>query len=394
MLQRRLFTNLTEALIEAPAVALLGPRQVGKTTLALEIADTRPSIYLDLESEADRAKLAEPELYLEQHAGKLVILDEIQRTPQLFQSLRGLIDKGRRSGQGKGRFLVLGSASIDLLKQSSETLAGRIRYLELVPLDAGEVDHNRLNALWLRGGFPQSLLAEGDAASLRWRRDFIRTYLERDIPQLGPRIPAETLRRLWTMLAHQQGSLLNAAALARALAVDGKTIANYLDLLVDLLLVRRLAPWHGNVKKRLVKSPRVYVRDSGLVHALLAVEDHEALLGHPVAGGSWEGFAIESLIAAAPEGTEAHFFRTAAGAEIDLLLKRPGERKPWAIEIKRGLSPKLERGFHHACETVEPLQRRVVYSGSERFPVGTDVEAVALPELCEELARPRRQGDG
>ena len=378
--------KLAQALSEAPAVALLGPRQVGKTTLALEIADTRPSIYLDLESEADRAKLAEPELYLEQHAEKLVILDEIQRTPQLFQSLRGLIDKGRRSGKGKGRFLVLGSASIDLLKQSSETLAGRIRYLELAPLDAGEVDNDQLNALWLRGGFPESLLAGSDAASLRWRRDFIRTYLERDIPQLGPRIPAETLRRFWTMLAHQQGSLLNAAALARALAVDGKTIANYLDLLVDLLLVRRLQPWHGNVKKRLVKSPKVYVRDSGLVHALLGIEDQEALLSHPVAGGSWEGLAIESLIAAAPEGTEAYFFRTSAGAEIDLLLQRPGERKPWAIEIKRGLSPKLERGFHHACETVAPLQRRVVYGGSERFPLARNVDAMSLSQLCDELA--------
>jgi len=350
--------------------------------------------YLDLESAADRAKLAEPELYLSQHADKLVILDEIQRTPELFQSLRGLIDAGRRGGQGKqkgspkknGRFLILGSASIVLLKQSSETLAGRIRYLELAPLDAGEVPRTQLDALWLRGGFPDSLLATSDSASLRWRGDFIRTYLERDIPQLGPRIPAETLRRFWTMLSHQQGSLLNAASLARALAVDGKTVAAYLDLLVDLLLVRRLAPWHGNVKKRLVKSPKVYVRDSGLVHALLGIDDHEALLGHPVAGGSWEGLAIESLIGASPPGTEAYFYRTSAGAEIDLLLKRPGERKPWAIEIKRGLAPKLERGFYLACDTINPQHRRVVYSGSERFPLSESVEAVALPDLCEELA--------
>ncbi len=364
MIPRRLLPALATALAEAPAVALLGPRQVGKTTLALEVAASRPAIYLDLESAADRAKLAEPELYLSRHTDKLVILDEIQRTPQLFQSLRGLIDAGRRRGQGKGRFLVLGSASIDLLKQSSETLAGRIRYLELTPLDAGEVGRDRLDALWLRGGFPESLLANSDSTSLRWRADFIRTYLERDIPQLGPRIPAETLRRFWTMLSHQQGALLNAAVLARALGVDGKTVASYLDLLVDLLLVRRLAPWHGNVKKRLVKSPKVYVRDSGLVHALLGIGDQEALLAHPVAGGSWEGLAIESLIGAAPPGTEAYFFRTAAGAEIDLLLKRPGERKPWAIEIKRGLAPKLGRGFHLACDTVKPLHRRVVYGGS------------------------------
>jgi predicted AAA+ superfamily ATPase len=275
---------------------------------------------------------------------------------------------------------------MDLLRQSSESLAGRIRYLALTPLDAGEVGGKRLDTLWLRGGFPESLLAASDEASFRWRADFIRTYLERDIPQLGPRIPAETLRRLWTMLAHQQGGLLNAAALARALAVDAKTVASYLDLLVDLLLVRRLAPWHGNVRKRLVKSPKVYVRDSGLVHALLGIGDREALLAHPVAGGSWEGLAIESLIAAAPAGTEAHFFRTAAGAEIDLLLKFPGRSSPWGIEIERGLAPTIERGFHLACETVRPERRLVVYGGVERFPLAEGVEAVSLVELCEELA--------
>ncbi|HET9769133.1 MAG TPA: ATP-binding protein [Thermoanaerobaculia bacterium] len=386
MIPRRLLPALISSLAEAPAVALLGPRQVGKTTLALEVAGARPAVYLDLESDADRAKLSEPELYLSQHEDKLVVLDEIQRTPQLFRSLRGLIDAGRRRGRGKGRFLVLGSASIDLLKQSSESLAGRIRYLELAPLDAGEVGRERLDALWLRGGFPESLLAASDAASLRWRTDFIRTYLERDVPQLGPRIPAETLRRLWTMLAHQQGGLLNAATFARSLAVDGKTVAAYLDLLVDLLLVRRLLPWHGNVRKRLVKSPKVYVRDSGLVHALLGIGDREGLLAHPVAGGSWEGLAIETLIAAAPNGTEAHFFRTAAGAEIDLLLKLPGHRKPWAIEIKRGLAPKRERGFDLACDTLRPERRLVVYGGIERFPLGEGAEAVSLVELCQELS--------
>ncbi len=377
---------LSEALAESAAVALLGPRQVGKTTLALELARSRPAIYLDLGSASDRAKLADPEHYLGKHADELVILDEIQRTPQLFGSLRGLIDSGRRRGRGTGRFLVLGSASMELLRQSSETLAGRIRYLELAPLDAGEVGPGRLDALWLRGGFPESLLAKSDAASLRWRADFLRTYLERDIPLLGPRIPGESLRRLWTMLAHSQGGLLNAAALARALSVDGKTVASYLDLLVDLLLVRRLAPWHGNVRKRLVKSPKVYVRDSGLVHALLGVGDGEALLAHPVAGGSWEGMVIESLIAAAPSGTEAHFFRTAAGAEIDLLLELPGRRGPWAIEIKRGLAPKIERGFHVACDDLRPERRLVVYSGSERFPLAEKVEAVSLGELCADLA--------
>jgi predicted AAA+ superfamily ATPase len=403
MIPRRLQSALLTALDEMPAVALLGPRQVGKTTLALAVAATRPSIYLDLESDTDRAKLADPELYLAQHADKLVILDEVQRAPDLFRSLRGLIDAGRRDARppqrGNGRFLLLGSASIDLLKQSGESLAGRIRYLELAALDAGEIhadtrtslddprlDAPRLDGLWLRGGFPESLLAPSDAASLRWRSDFIRTYLERDVPQLGPRIPAETLRRLWTMLAHQQGGLLNAAALARALAVDGKTIAAYIDLLVDLLLVRRLTPWHGNVRKRLVKSPKVYVRDSGLVHALLNIADREALLAHPVAGASWEGLVIESLIAAAPAGTEPHFYRTAAGAEIDLLLRLPGRAQPWAIEIKRSRAPKLERGFHAACETVLPERQFVVYGGEERYPLAPGVESVPLPALCAELA--------
>jgi hypothetical protein len=386
MIPRRLLPTLTVALTEAPAVALLGPRQVGKTTLALEVAKGHPAVYLDLESEADRAKLSEPELYLSQHEDRLVILDEIQRTPQLFSSLRGLIDTGRRRGRGTGRFLVLGSASIDLLKQTSESLAGRIRYLELAPLDAGEVGRKRLDPLWLRGGFPESLLAASDAASLRWRMDFIRTYLERDIPQLGPRIPAETLRRLWTMLAHQQGGLLNAATLARALAVDGKTVAAYLDLLVDLLLVRRLAPWHGNLRKRLVKSPKVYVRDSGLVHALLGIGEREALLAHPVAGGSWEGWVIESLIAVAPAGSEAHFFRTAAGAEIDLVLTLPRRRRPWAIEIKRGIAPKLDRGFHLACDAVRPERRLVISGGVERYWLADGVEALSLIGASEELA--------
>lgn len=392
MIPRRLTTALTTALAESPAVALLGARQVGKTTLALRIAQSRPSVYLDLESEADRAKLADAEWYLSQHEDKLVILDEIHRVPELFRSLRGLIDRGRRHGRGTGRFLVLGSASIDLLRQASETLAGRIRYLELGPLDAGEVGAERLDALWLRGGFPESLLAASDPASLRWRRDFIRTYLERDIPQFGPRIPAETLRRLWTMLAHQQGGLLNAAALASALAVDGKTVARYLDLLVDMLLVRRLPPWHRNVSKRLVKSPKVYVRDCGLVHALLSIGDMESLLAHPVAGASWEGMAIESLIAAAPAGTEASFYRTAAGAEFDLVLQLPGQRQPWAVEVKRGLAPKLGRGFHAAADAVQPQRCFVVYSGAERFQLAPGVEAIALADLCRELQQLDTEG--
>jgi hypothetical protein len=380
MITRRRRTLLNQRLDQYPAVALLGPRQVGKTTLALAIAEDRPSIYLDLESDADRAKLAEPELYLADHEDKLVILDEVHRRPGLFQNLRGLIDRGRRRGRRTGRFLLPGSASLDLLQQSGETLAGRISYVELDPVDALEIDSGNLDALWLRGGFPDSLLAADDGASLRWRQDFIRSYLERDIPQLGPRIPAETLRRFWTMLAHHQGGLLNAAQFAQGLGVDGKTVARYLDLLVDLLLVRRLPSWHRNIGKRLVKAPKVYVRDSGIVHALLGLRDKETLLGHPVVGSSWEGFVIETLLAAAPLETEASFYRTAAGAEIDLVLGLPGSRL-WAVEIKRSLAPKLERGFHHACADLQPERSFVVYAGAERFPVGESTEAISLTDL-------------
>jgi predicted AAA+ superfamily ATPase len=384
MIERRIKKRLVEAIDNAPAVGLFGPRQVGKTTLALEISETRPSLYLDLETSSDRAKLADPETYLAHHEDKLVILDEVHRAPEIFQSLRGLIDRGRRKGRTAGRFLLLGSASVDLLQQSGESLAGRISYLELAPLDALEVPTVQIEALWLRGGFPSSFLATDDANSFRWRQNFIRTYLERDIPQFGARIPAETLRRLWTMLAHNQSELLIAANLARALSVDGRAIARYLDLLVDLLLVRRLTPWHLNVGKRLVKAPKVYVRDSGLVHALLGLPDLEDLLGHPVTGGSWEGFVIESLLAAAPDGTDASFYRTSAGAEIDLVLALPGNRL-WAIEIKRGSAPKLERGFHHACADLNPANRFVVYGGSERYPLNPRTEAVSLAELVARL---------
>lgn len=369
---------------QAPAVALLGPRQVGKTTLALAIAERRPSVYLDLESTADRARVAEPELYFADHAEELVILDEIHRVPGLFEALRGVIDKARREGRGTGRFLLLGSAGIDLLAQSGESLAGRIAFVELAPLDLTEVGVGRLDELWVRGGFPNSLLAANDARSLRWREDFIRTYLERDIPQLGPRIPAETLRRLWTMFAHHQGGLLNAAQLARGLGVSGTTISHYLDLMVDLLLVRRLAPRLPNVGKRLVRSPKVYVRDSGLVHALLGLADKEAVLGHPAAGPSWEGMAIENLLAAAGPRVQGSFYRTSHGAEVDLVLTWPGGEE-WAVEIKRSLAPRLERGFHSALADLAPRRAVVVYPGADSYRLAPAIEAIGLAELCTQV---------
>ena len=388
MIPRRQLPVVLDRLKQFPAVALLGPRQAGKTTLAEYVArqglSGRETVYLDLESASDRERLANAELYLAGHEDRLVIVDEVQRMPELFQALRGLIDRGRSRGARTGRFLLLGSASIDLLKQSGETLAGRIAYVELSPFDAMEVDGGDRDRLWIRGGFPDSFLAESDEASVVWRENFIRTYLERDIPQLGPRVPAETLRRFWIMLAHVQGGLLNAAQLARSLAVDGKTVARYLDLLVDLLLVRRLPPLHANVGKRLVKSPKVYVRDSGIVHALLGLDDYEAVLGHPAAGGSWEGFVLETLVGSAPERARASFYRTSAGAEIDLVLEMPGGGL-WAVEIKRGLAPKPDRGFHRAREDLRPDRCFIVYSGEDRYPRGEGIEAIGLREMASLL---------
>jgi predicted AAA+ superfamily ATPase len=389
MFERQLQARVIAALGEMPAVVLTGPRQVGKTTLALAVgqalAATRPPLYLDLESEADRARLAQPELYLADHVGELLILDEVQRTPQLFAVLRGQIDRARRAGQRHGLYLLLGSASMDLLRQSGESLAGRIAHLELSPLTLAEAAGVPADELWLRGGFPESVLAADRAASLRWRRNFIRSMLERDVLLFSPRAAVETLRRLWTMLAHHQGGLLNAAMIARNLGVDGKTVAHYLDLLVDLMLVRRLPPWHANLGKRLVRTPKVYVRDAGLLHALLGIADKDTLLSHPVLGASWEGWVIENLLALAPPDCEAFFYRSAAGAEIDLLVQRPGGER-WAIEIKRSLSPKLERGFHTACADVQPTHKWLVYPGEARYRVGPDVWAVSPAELAQGLA--------
>jgi predicted AAA+ superfamily ATPase len=385
MLTRQLTPRLKDALAHTPAVALLGPRQVGKTTLALEVGRGFDALYLDLESEQDRAKLAQPELYLADHQDKLVILDEVHRAPGLFPVLRGLIDRARRAGRTAGQYLLLGSASIDLLRQSGESLAGRIAYLELAPFSVLETSGLPADALWVRGGFPDSLLAPDTARSLRWRQDFIRTYLERDIPQFGPRIAAETLRRFWGMLAHHQGGLLNTAQFARNLGVDAKTAASYLDLLVDLLIVRRLPAWHANLGKRLVKSPKVYVRDSGLAHALLAIPDKETLLAHPVVGQSWECFVIENLLVSAADKAQGYFYRTSGGAEIDLLLSWP-DGSLWAVEIKRSLSPKLERGFHAACDDLAPARKFVVYPGQERYRIAADIEAIPLAELATLLA--------
>ena len=384
MIVRTIQSLVDARLDQVPAVALLGPRQVGKTTLAQEAGERRPSVYLDLESPRDREKISDLLFYLSGHEDELVILDEVQRVPEIFATLRGVIDQGRRRGKKAGRFLLLGSASSDLLRQT-ETLAGRIAYIEMTPFNVREIPAAQHPELWVRGGLPESFLASDESQSLTWREDFIRTYLERDIPQFGPRIPAATLNRFWTMLAHNQGCLLNAAQLASGLAVDGKTVGRYLDLLVDLMLVRRLQPFQSNAGKRLVKSPKVYVRDSGIVHALLNIADRDALLGHPVVGASWEGFVIENLIAAAPARTSPLFYRTGAGAEIDLLLEMP-KHGLWAIEIKLGFTPRPKRGFFIACEDLKPARRLVVNGGDENYPLREGVEVIGLLQLVQELA--------
>ncbi|MFT3815344.1 MAG: ATP-binding protein [Acidovorax sp.] len=373
----------------APAVVLLGPRQVGKTTLARQIAATWPqgAVYLDLELPSDRRRLDDAEAYLRLQAPKLVVIDEIHRAPEIFAVLRGLIDERRAAGQRHGHFLLLGSAAIDLMRQSSESLAGRVAYLDMAPVAADEAAAARLplDALWSRGGFPDSLLADGDARSFAWRQDFIRSYLERDVPMFAPRMPAEALGRLWTMLAHQQGGLLNQAQLAASLGVSAPTLARYVDLLADLQLIRRLSPWSANMGKRLVKSPKVYVRNSGLVHALLGLQTLDDVLGHPVAGASFEGMVVETLAQRLPAGDRLWFYRTHEGAEIDLLIERGGRART-AIEVKRSSAPSAARGFSQACDDLGVEQRWVVYPGTERFPLRHGAQAIGVVELAAQMS--------
>ena len=385
MINRKLKQKLVERLDDNPAVALMGPRQVGKTTLALEIAQERDAIYLDMENERDASKVSDIERFVELNEGKLLILDEVQRLPQIFAPIRSIIDRRIRKGMATGQFLFLGSASIELLQQSSETLAGRIAYTELFPLTVDELTEGNVHALWLRGGFPKSFLAKTDEASMDWRINFIRTYLERDIPALGPRIPAETLRRFWTMLAHNQGALFNAAQYARGLDVSGVTASRYLDLMVDLLLVRKLQPWVTNAGKRLIKAHKVYVRDSGIAHALLGIEKTNDLLGHPVLGGSWEGFVIENLLSVAPASAQFGYYRTSGGAEVDLVLQKGTEL--WAIEIKAGSAPKVSKGFYVSCDDLKPTRRFVAYAGDDHYPMPHDVEAIGVQKLMELISK-------
>lgn len=392
MIPRRALSGLRRALEDFPVVAILGPRQVGKTTLALELSreSGKPSTYLDLELDSDRAALAEPELFLKRQAGRLTVLDEVQRIPELFPVLRSLVDQRIRAGERAGHFLVLGSATPALLRQSSESLAGRIAYHELKPFSILELAHDGADGIeraWLRGGFPASYLARDDATSAEWRGQFLATYLERDLPQIGPRLPAELVRRTWTMLAHGQGDMLNTARLATNLALSGATVRRYIDVLTDLFLLRQLEPWSGNSTKRLVKSPKVYVRDSGLLHRLVGISDMETLLHHPILGRSWEGFAIEQILAHASRDWRASYYRTGGGAEIDLVLEGVGGRVV-AIEIKRTTDPRVERGFVSGCEEIGATERWYVMPEGIAHPIGQGTEAIALIDLVNRLAEP------
>ncbi len=395
MIRRETLELVQQRLSQFDSVALLGPRQVGKTTLAREIASQtgEEARYLDLESPADRRQLDDPEAYFSRYADKLIILDEIQRAPEIFQILRGQIDMRRRMDGGGGKFLILGSASMELLRQSSESLAGRISFIELAPLNLREVvnhDDNNIgavtDALWLKGGFPESYLRDDEQESLQWRHDFIQTYLERDVPQFGLQIAADQLGLFWRMLANDQGELFNAQRYARSMGVSGHTVARYLDILEKLLLVRTLQPWSVNTGKRLVKSPRPFVRDSGLLHALLNLKTIDDLRGHAVSGKSWEAFVIEALIGATKGKARPLFYRTGAGAEVDLVLEfAPG--KVWAIEIKLSSAPKLDRGFHIAADDLNAQRRLLVHRGEDTYPMRGNVEAMPLLAAMDEISK-------
>jgi predicted AAA+ superfamily ATPase len=390
MIARRLESVLTERLSDFAAVAMVGPRQVGKTTLARGVACGKPVHYLDLERPSDVAKLADPELYLGRLRGQLVILDEVQRVPELFPVLRGLIDERRREGERVGQFLILGSASPELLRQSSESLAGRLSYLELTPLVLDELPGADgtpvMERHWLRGGFPDGFLSRTDAAASQWNEDFLRACTERDLPQLGVEMVPLHFRRLLSMLALQQGATLNASRLASALGIDGKTVRRYLDLLEGLFLLRLLPPWSGNAAKRMVKAPKVYWRDSGMVHALAGIRDIEGLLGHPVCGSSWEGYCIEQILNRCGGSFRASFYRTHAGAEIDLVLESPGQ--VIAVEIKRTLAPKITPAFLESMRTLGATAGVFVMPAGPAHPLAANVRAQGLLDFLTDLTTP------
>ncbi len=389
MLNRELKRELIESIKQMPVVVLLGPRQVGKTTLALEMINEiqKPVTYLDLELDSDLNKLSDPESFLRRFDYQFLIIDEIQRKPELFRTLRAIIDIRKRKGENSAQFLLLGSASRDLLKQSTETLAGRVRYLELGPFNALEVfskDPSKFfyEDLWLRGGFPNSFLAVTEKESWNWRNDFIATYVERDIPNLGPQISPVRMKRFWTLLAHYHGGQINYTEIGKSMELSHTTIKSYLEILVQFFMVREIPQWSGNTKKRLIKSPKIFIRDSGLVHKLMNVLDFESLWGHPILGSSWEGFVLENIIAVLPNTWRYSFYRTTSQTEIDFVLEGPSNQI-WAIEVKRSSAPKLKLGFFTACDDINANKKFLIYSGKDQYSLPGEVEVIGLIDFMK-----------
>lgn len=386
IIERKAHSKILAGLKRNAAVVLLGPRQVGKTTLAKQIEKELGAVYLDLQNRFDRRILDEPLLFLESVSDRLVILDEVHKAPGIFDILRGVIDKGKREGKGRGKLLLLGSAVLDQLRQSGETLAGRATNLDLGPLTTEETGESweSSETLWLRGGLPEAYLAGSDGDSLDLRGDFIRTYLNQDMRGFGFDLLPDRLEDVWEYLAHMQGRIVNKSDIGRDLGISQPTVSRYIDVLSDMLLVRKLPPLHLNARKRLVRSPKIYIRDSGIHHALLEIESLQELMRHPVCVRSWEGFVIENLLSALDSRKRPHFYRTSAGAEIDLVIP-VGHNKVWAVEIKRSSAPKLTRGFHSACGDLSPERRFVVYAGEARYPMGENVEAIPLSGMMSEI---------
>ncbi len=383
MIDRWIITDIRNKITRFPAVGIIGSRQVGKTTLAKQIAKDSDAVYIDMENPLDLVQLDDPLRFFSDHSNQLILLDEIQRLPELFPVLRSVIDQNKEAGRKAGQFIVLGSASAKLLRQSSESLAGRIFYEELTPVNVLE-SAIPIAAHWLKGGYPDSLLAPTPEDSFEWRQAFISTYLERDIPFFGPRVPATTMYRFWTMLAHHQGMPFNASHLSKSLGTSVQTIFRYIDLMEDLFLVRKLRPWYRNTKKRLTKSPKVFIRDSGILHTLLNIHTGNTLHAHPVVGFSWEGFVLENIDSILSKGSALSYYRSAGGAEIDLIIEHTNG-KIYAIEVKKSAVPSLERGFFEACKEIHPDEKMVIYQGDDEFYLRNDVLAIGLKGMMERL---------
>jgi len=381
MIGRKIKDFVELSLQKSPAIALLGARQIGKTTLSLEIKKSfnRQSIYLDLEKPSDLSKLSDPEYFLNQHLDKLLILDEAQRLPEILPILRSVIDQRRCSGDLFGQYLLLGSSSKTLLSRSSESLAGRIRYIDMCGFNLLEVESSNLNNLWVRGGFPESYLLSNAVDSFSWRENMIRTYLEREVYFLGLKIDTQILRRFWMMLAHNQGELFNGSKIAASLGISTPSVFRYLDILHDLFMIRILQPWYHNSGKRLVKTPKIYIRDSGILHCLLGIKTLDDVLSHPISGCSFEGFVIENIKSIMSISQQMWFYRTSAGAEMDLVIE--GGRNRIGIEIKRSLSPTPSKGLYNAIDDLNLDKAYIIYPGDHSYALNSKIFITSLTDM-------------